>query len=235
MATFDQGAVEGRVIAHYTADPFLFGIVTSGENVVSAVTKDMFNLDKTLSHADIKDKYDRERSVTKRGFYGMFYGAGGPRLKQTGLEHGGFDWPLSYTRQMVKDTREKYSGVWDYKQELDRKLEDGDTIYNYFGRPIYFDDPRSVYMQGFNTLIQGTASDLVLEGAAQMQLAFDNEGLDAHVVLLVHDEVVVEFREANEKRVVEIMKECMTSFSLTNKLGSVKLEVEGKVGYAWEK
>jgi DNA polymerase-1 len=90
-------------------------------------------------------------------------------------------------------------------------------------------------MQGLNTLIQGSASDLVLNSAHRMTTEFRARGIHAQVLLLVHDEIVTEIPAQNEAKCVEIITRCMTDYKLETYLGPVPLAVEGKVSDVWEK
>jgi DNA polymerase-1 len=90
-------------------------------------------------------------------------------------------------------------------------------------------------MQGLNTVIQSSASDLVVDAALKAQEKFDAEGLDAHVLLLVHDEIIAEACDADAARAEKILDEAMTNYVLTTDMGSIKLKVEGKVSERWEK
>lgn len=90
-------------------------------------------------------------------------------------------------------------------------------------------------MQAFNGLIQGSAGQLLLAGAKRAQDEYDTLGLDAHVLLFVHDECVVEAREEHVEEAARILEHCMTDFPLDTKYGRIPLKVEGNIASHWSK
>lgn len=90
-------------------------------------------------------------------------------------------------------------------------------------------------MKGFNTYIQGGASDLVWNSAERAQNEYEKLGLDAHVVLLVHDEIAADSAPEVAVQADEILDRVMTDYDLTNDLGKIELKTEGKIADRWEK
>jgi DNA polymerase I-like protein with 3'-5' exonuclease and polymerase domains len=130
---------------------------------------------------------------------------------------------------MVYRIRDYYKGVWDFKKALDQELESGHIIYNYLGRPLKIQNPEDIYMQGLNTLIQSSASDLL------QQAALDIRNLDCVPRLLVHDELIVEADEQIASAIeIAIIRE-MTKFELPTQWGMIPIKTEGKVAICWEK
>ena len=90
-------------------------------------------------------------------------------------------------------------------------------------------------MKGFNTLIQSSASDLVLESATRIQNEFEAKGIDGHVILLVHDEIVCEIPEDRQEECKEIIIRNMTDYKLETIHGILELAVEGNIDNFWSK
>lgn len=232
LVTRDASGIEARLIAYYTCDPILTHVVHNsdfhGHNA-----KLYFNL--PCDAKEVKKLYPEHRAVSKNIGFALFYGAGWRRLKKVFL-HAGFDFSDAELKNILYRFREEYETALAFKKDVvDRELKKGKIITNLLGRPIYFDNAEDVYMKGFNTLIQSAASDLVLEGARRAQLEFDRLGLDARVIILVHDEIVVDVLDADAPRVAEILHQSMTSFNLTNAAGCIKLDTEGTISDVWAK
>ena len=68
--------------------------------------------------------------------------------------------------------------------------------------------PNRMIRKGRNSPIQATCGDILKK--AIMYISGELKGLDAHIVNLVHDEIVVECREDGTDLVSEIVKDCMT-------------------------
>ena len=80
-----------------------------------------------------------------------------------------------------------------------------------------------------NTPIQGTAADIMKIAMVNLYKELKNQKLDAKIVLQIHDELMIECKEEECKKVEEILKQCMEN---AIKL-SVPLEVEVSCAHNW--
>lgn len=231
IITKDESAIEPRLIAFYSNDPTIYTILQSGLDFHGYNTKIFFDLAEPVEA--IKKKYPLEREVGKEVGLAILYGAGKYRLQESAQKRG-FSWSTKQCQYKVEKFKESYEGVYKYKEKLDAALLDG-PIKNISGRAIHIPDPKDIYMKGFNSLIQSSASDVVWNSAERAQNSFESMGIDAHVLLLVHDEVVVEAKEEEAKKAESILDNCMTDYEFKNNLGKIELKVEGKVADRWEK
>ncbi|MBR5974651.1 MAG: DNA polymerase I [Clostridiales bacterium] len=80
-----------------------------------------------------------------------------------------------------------------------------------------------------NTPIQGTAADIIKLAMNHVETALSEAGLDAHLILQVHDELIVEAREDIAKQAAKILQDTMENV--------VKLDVpllaEASIGRTW--
>ena len=80
-----------------------------------------------------------------------------------------------------------------------------------------------------NSPIQGTAADIIKRAMINVDKKLRECGIDAHLVMQVHDELIVESAEECSERALEILCDCMeNAVSL-----SVPLSVEANVGKTW--
>jgi DNA polymerase-1 len=80
-----------------------------------------------------------------------------------------------------------------------------------------------------NTVIQGTAADLIKKAMVDVDRALAEKGLDATMILQVHDELVFETTEASRQALAEIVVACMEGVAQL----TVPLTVELGVGANW--
>lgn len=234
LATYDMSAIEPRLIAYYTGDVNLYDIVASGQDFHGHTTKVLFEQD-DWDVSRVKEEHAPERKMCKEVGLSLFYGAGAGRLQETSQKYG-FPWSRKECQRKLERFKEFYEGVFKFRDEyVSPILTSGGTIVNLLGRPFVIPDPQDVHMQGFNTLIQGSASDLVLNSAARIQARFSERDIDGHVLLLVHDEIVTEIPAEREAECVELITDAMTNYELNSPLGPVKLMVEGAVSKVWQK
>lgn len=232
LATFDQGAIEAKLIAEVTCDLTLLDICNRGLSIHDYNTKHIFFEDQIQCDiSEVKKEYPRERKVSKTVGFALFYGAGWKRIQYAALSQG-FHWSEGKCRAIHRKFKKVYEGVFIFKKEiLDPQFEQKKPVLNLLGRPIYIADVEDVYMKGFNTFIQSSASDLVLDSATRIQDTFDYEGIAGGPALLVHDEVVTQFPSSDKQKAVDIIRKSMLNYPLER----VKLEIEGTVGSAWIK
>lgn len=223
----DVSGIEPTVLAYYTEDEELCKLLINGGNFHDTNVVEMFQLE--IDPRDVKRLYPKYREVAKTVGLAILYGAGANRVYQTLQLEGLHQYTWKDAQRMVYRVREKYKGVWKFKTELDKELEQGALIYNLLGRPIQFSDPSEVYMKGLNRLIQGSASDLVLQAALEIR----QHGLEP--LLLVHDEVVTEVPDDLVEEADGIITHLMTKTKLQTKYGLIPIKVEGKTGREWAK
>jgi len=66
-----------------------------------------------------------------------------------------------------------------------------------------------VKRQAVNSIIQGSASDVLKMAMVWISQEFKNKQLDAHIILQVHDELVIESRKDYTEQAMEIVKNHM--------------------------
>ncbi len=232
LLTYDESAIEPRLIAFYSQDLNLYDILSQGKDFHNYNTGIFFDLDS--SARDFKTRYPKERDVGKEVALALMYGAGTNRLMESAQKRG-FVWSKREANYKLSRFKEFYEGVYKFREEVVNPALQAGSIKNLFGRAFTIDDPSDIHMQGFNSLVQGSASDLVLESAHRAQAEFEKQGLDAHVLLLVHDEIVVEAREDQAAQAETILVRAMTDYDLPTPLGPIHLKVEGKESKSWQK
>ena len=80
-----------------------------------------------------------------------------------------------------------------------------------------------------NSPIQGTAADIIKIALINVHRALKDSGLDAHLILQVHDELIIEASKSCADQAAEILKREMENAAKTN----VPLEAEVAMGDNW--
>lgn len=231
IITKDFSALEPHIIAWYTEDPILCDILMTGKDFHGYIAKIFFSLDCDV--ADVKLLYPNERKATKECDLSLFYGSGAKRIQETFMKHG-FNRTIKECREIRANFIEEFRQVFKFKETLDAQLEQGALVKNILGRPVNVNRD-NIYMTGFNTLIQGSGSDIGLEAALKINQEFKKRMMSSRVILLVHDELVTNSNKIEEQKAAEIIDKYMTSFPLTTAMGDIRLKVEGAISDHWEK
>ncbi len=228
----DEAAIEAKLIALYSNDVNIMDAARPGHSIHNANATSFFGLD--CRPEDVPDKHPAERRAAKTVGFALFYGAGSNRIKHA-FTAAGFPTSDKEAKEKHKAFKSYYETAIKFHRSITKVFEAGDIVENLFGRPLKIQVPEQAYMKGFNTLIQSSASDLVLRSAEKAERRWREEGLDCHLLLFVHDFILAECNIDDAQRADEILVECMTDYTLTNELGSIKLEVDGGIGNEWSK
>ena len=220
----DYSQIELRLLAHYSQDPLLLEAYRTGQDIHTLTAAEVFGVPPMLIDAE-------HRRRAKAVNFGIVYGLSPFGLaQQLGIEQ-------KEAKRFIDSYFARYVGVRGF---IDRTLEqarrDG-FVRNLFGRkrPIPDLGSKNPNLRGFaertavNTPLQGTAADLIKIAMLHLDAELRARGLQAKMLLQVHDELVLEAPLAEVETVKALVKECMEG---AYKL-SVPLEVEVSVGANW--
>lgn len=235
---YDEAAIEAKLITYYSEDSALMEIEKSGGSIHDYRTKFVFFEDdedvKGIEVSEVKAKAKRQRDATKNCGFANFYGAGAKRIAIT-MTKAGFPTSEEKAIKLWQKDKSFFQGVTEFHLAITEAFKRGDTIDNLMGRPIHIHKRSDAYMKGFNTLIQSSASDLVLDACYNAYCEFVERGISAHPVALIHDAILVEADDRDLSTAESILIDKMTQYNLESSIGKITLQVEGKSGKVWQK
>jgi len=222
LLSADYSQIELRILAHYSKDPILCESFLVGEDVHRRTAAEVFGVALNEVNSDMRRK-------AKAVNFGLMYG-----LTDFGLARD-----LTISRKEAKyyisQYFERYNGVHRYLEEaVTEAKEKGEvrTLLNRLRKIPELSHPNRMTRQfgeriAKNTPIQGTAADIMK--IAMIKVAEAIEGLQAEILLQVHDELVVQVEPSALPKVAAIVKKEMEqAFPI-----SVPLLVDCKVGSNW--
>ena len=220
LISIDYSQIELRIMAHLSKDEGLITAFENGEDIHSATAKEVFG------SAD-----DQARRSAKAINFGLIYG----------MSAFGLGKALGVTRPEAADYIAsyfgKYPGVKIYMDEMKAKAKDQGYVETAFGRRLYLPGIHSgrtrmaAERAAINAPMQGTAADIMKLAMINMHDYIKGTGKDIHLILQVHDEVIVECPEKETKTTLKALEQIMTDVT---KL-SVPLVVESGVANNWGK
>lgn len=112
-----------------------------------------------------------------------------------------------------------YTGVQTYMKDVVEKARETGYVETSYGRRRSLPELKSTNFNvrsgaermALNTPIQGTAADIIKLAMIRVRNRMQQEGLNARLVLQVHDELIVECPEAEAQQVMALVTEEMTS------------------------
>jgi len=211
----DLATAEVYVAAILSGDKNLQNVFKSGGDLHSTIAKMVFQLPYEVS--EIKEKAATSRQAAKAITFGIMYGSGPAKVSETVSKDSG----EPFTIQQAKDTIKKYFETFSkLKTWLDKSKEDIEGYgytYSIFGRkrrlPNVFSSDKGVasheVRSGINFLIQSVASDINLLAGIELNDWIKQSSIDAKIIALVHDSLVLEVEDS----VVDIVAEHMALFT----------------------
>ncbi len=224
LLSCDYSQVELRILAHYAEEETLRTTFREDGDVHTATAMKVFGVD-----ADALDP--GQRSKAKMVNYGIAYG-----LTDYGLAER-----LDIPREEAKEVIEAYFAQFEaVKRFIDTTIEqakEAGEVRTMFGRRRMIPELRArnpqLRSQGerlaVNTIIQGTAADIMKLAMIGVRKALDAEGVRSRMVLTIHDELLVE-GPADEMPDVQALVE---REMVAPWVHDPPLKVEGGVGKTW--
>ena len=138
----------------------------------------------------------------------------------------------------IESYLEKYSGIREFMSGAKEQARREGYVMTLYGRRRYIPEissPRAPLRAfgervAMNSPIQGTAADIIKIAMINTSRALREAGLDARLILQVHDELIVECAEHDKEQAAKILRDCMENAA---KL-TVPLTVDLHWGRSWE-
>ena len=220
----DYSQIELRVLAHISGDENMIAAFKNGDDIHAITASQVFNLPLDMVTPVM-------RSRAKAVNFGIVYGIGAFSLgKDIGVS-------MKEASLYIKNYLAHYSGVDKYMHDVVEKAKLDGYVETMFGRRRYLPELSSGkhMLRAFgervarNMPIQGTAADIIKIAMVRVDERLKKEGLQARLILQVHDELIVEAPQDESMRVAMLLQEEMEN---AVKL-SVPLTADAAVGRTW--
>ena len=222
LVVADYSQIELRVLAHLSGDENLIRVFREGKDIHAQTAAWMFGL-------DLDQVGGEQRRAAKTINFGVLYGMSAHRLSNE------LSIPYAEAERFIERYFASYPRVRAWIEQVLADARQKGYVETMFGRRRFVADLdariRSVReaaeRMAFNMPVQGTAADLMK--LAMVKLQPELEGLEAHLVLQVHDELLVEAPADKAEQVARVMREVMqNAWAL-----EVPLEVGTGIGENW--
>ncbi len=168
----------------------LGGLNSAYANEIARIWLDRFDWRIVEAEASIKKKNTRSRC--KVVTFDLMYGGGAQSLVNLLFVS------LEEAKGFLRTMHDRYPEIRRFANRLTGNLNQWGYIVNPYGRRLQTEDGRDYTC--VNYMIQSSAADMMKEAMMQCQRVIDKAGLDVHMVLTVHDELVFEARKEHTYR-----------------------------------
>ncbi|EJM78229.1 MULTISPECIES: DNA polymerase I [unclassified Pseudomonas] len=221
----DYSQIELRIMAHLAKDEGLLHAFRNDLDVHKATAAEVFGVELAEVTTD-------QRRSAKAINFGLIYGMSAFGLaKQIGVDR-------KQSQAYIDRYFARYPGVLEYMERTRAQAAEQGFVETIFGRRLYLPEinaknpalRKGAERTAINAPMQGTAADIIKKAMVAVDNWLTSSGLDAKVILQVHDELVLEVRE---DLVDQVREEIRVHMSDAAKL-DVPLLVEVGVGNNWD-
>ncbi|MCQ4240840.1 DNA polymerase I [Stutzerimonas stutzeri] len=221
----DYSQIELRIMAHLAQDEGLLHAFRNGLDVHRATAAEVFGV-------PLDEVSAEQRRRAKAINFGLIYGMSAFGLaKQIDVARG-------EAQAYIDRYFARYPGVLAYMERTRAQAAEQGYVETLFGRRLYLPEINSkngamrkgAERTAINAPMQGTAADIIKRAMIAVDGWLQQSGLDARVILQVHDELVLEVREDLVEQVREALCPLMSQAAELD----VPLLVEAGVGNNWD-
>ncbi|MCT4396552.1 DNA polymerase I [Periweissella beninensis] len=221
----DYSQIELRVLAHITGDQHLQAAFLANEDIHAATAKRIFS----LRSDQVVDANMRRKA--KAVNFGIVYGISDYGLSQSiGVSR-------KEAQQMIETYFMEYPGVKAWIQNIVEEAKKAGFVETLAKRRRYLPEinAKNFNLRSFaertamNTPIQGSAADIIKIAMINMQNELTKRGLQAKMLLQVHDELIFEAPKSELAILTELVPKIMDSAVQLD----VPLKVESHAGATW--
>ena len=200
----DYSQIELRVLAHFSKDAAMTEAFKNGIDIHTAVAAEVFRVDE-------KDVDKEMRRVAKAVNFGVIYGQSPYGLAAS------LNIPQEQAAEFIDDYFSRYPGVEVFIEKTLEECHRTGYAFTILGRRrpiagIKNTGGRNRNMPertAINTVIQGSAADLIKLAMLKVHAALEQSDLAAKMLLQIHDELIFESPAEELEPLIELVRENM--------------------------
>lgn len=200
----DYSQIELRILASLSGDRHMIDAFKDGVDIHTQTASKVF-------HTDLDKVTKRQRSEAKAVNFGIIYGISDYGLSQN------LNIPRKEAKEYIDNYMASYPSIKEYMDSIVEKAKEDGYVETLFKRRRYVPEinSRNFNVRSFgqrvalNTPIQGTAADIIKIAMIETDKNLKKAGLDAKIVLQIHDEIILEADESSKDEAIKILRESM--------------------------
>ncbi len=202
----DYSQIELRVLAQFSKDKNLVDAFLEGHDIHAETAAHLFDVPlATVTH--------KQRQIGKRINFSILYG-----LTPYGLSKD-LGIPFKDAKQYIEKYFEQYPGVSQWMEAVIEETKEKGYVTTWHGRrrfiPGIYEKNKTLYEEArriaINTKAQGSAAEIMKLGMINVAKAFKKYNLDAHILLQIHDELLITVPKDQQAATEKVVKEALES------------------------
>jgi DNA polymerase-1 len=222
----DYAQIEPRLVAHLSGDISFQQLFNAGKDPYIQVLRSL-------------GLPDADRGLGKVLMLAAQYGARPAKLCKSAKTMFNVEITEDEAETFLNKLKAKYSTLFSWRDQVVAQARSVGYVTTMFHRIRYIDNITSHEMlkrwtaerEAFNTKIQGSAADIIKLAMIELDKAFKAQLFDAHILIQVHDSLLVEVR--NECFLVQLVRDEMERVMCSIAALKVPLKIEMKMTDYW--
>ena len=202
----DYSQIELRILASLSEDENMIDAFINGVDIHTKTASEVF--DRPLEEVTKVERYN-----AKAVNFGIIYGISDYGLSQN------LNIPRPLAKDYIEGFFEGYPNVKKYMDNIIKKAREDGFTETLFNRRRYIPEitSKNFNVRSFgervalNTPIQGTAADIIKIAMIKTDENLKKAGLDAQIILQIHDEIILESSIVDKEKAIEILRQSMES------------------------
>jgi DNA polymerase-1 len=229
LVSADYSQIELRILAHIADIPALKQAFADGLDIHAMTASEMFD-------TPIEGMDPMVRRRAKAINFGIIYG-----ISAFGLANQ-LSIPREEAGAYIKRYFERFPGIKDYMDATKAFVREHGYVTTIFGRKCHYPNvtkghpsERAFFERAaINAPIQGSAADIIRRAMVRMEDRLCTEGLNARMLLQVHDELIFEVPDDEVDTTLPVIADVMENAPLPALQLSVPLQVDARAAQNWD-
>ena len=228
LISADYTQIELRLVAHVAGEETMIEAFRAGVDIHARTASEVFGVPVETMDAETRR---RAKAIN----FGIIYGISGFGLaRQLGIRQG-------EARDYIAAYFENFPGIRSYMERIKMEARETGHVETLFGRRIHIGgitagNPAQrgfAERQAINAPIQGSAADIIKRAMIRIPGALADAGLDARMLLQVHDELIFEADEATAEAAVTVIRQVMEAAAAPVLELAVPLVADAGIADSW--
>ncbi|MEC7437745.1 MAG: DNA polymerase, partial [Pseudomonadota bacterium] len=228
LISADYSQIELRLVAHVAGEVSMIEAFRDGVDIHARTASEVFGV-------PLDDMDSETRRRAKAINFGIIYGISGFGLaRQLGIRQ-------AEARDYIAAYFENFPGIRDYMDRIKLEAREDGHVETLFGRRIHIggiaaSNPAQrgfAERQAINAPIQGSAADIIKRAMVRLPDALADAGLDARMLLQVHDELIFEADAGIAEDAVAVIRNVMEGAAAPVLDLAVPLVAEAGIADSW--
>lgn len=225
LVSVDYSQIELRIAAFMSGDKAMLAAFEAGQDIHATTAAAILDV-------PLEQVTKEQRSHAKAINFGLIYG-----MSAFGLTRA-TDLTLAEAEKFVREYFEEFPGVKAYLDDTRKLAAQQGYVETMLGRKRYFPQLKNpatpqirarAEREAINAPIQGAAADIMKVAMIRLPAALKEAGLKAHMLLQVHDELLLECPQEELDKTIEVTQQVMeNAFKM-----SIPLKTDAAYGKNW--